>query len=187
MFSILAPHYRIDHVLDLSVERMRSLGRVGLLLDVDSTLKDHGSPVIPPDVKNWIGEFRSEGFKLCLLSNGKPHRIGALADGLKIPFVAKAFKPLPYGCRKAMNHLQLQPSETVIIGDQLFADILAGHLAKIMTILVRPTSLSEPWWTRLKRPFERFALRHMSLPVISRGVVRSTAQTHVSEFDRAIL
>ena len=42
-----------------------------------------------------------------------------------------------------------------MVGDQLFADVLAGRLAGLYTILVRPTSADEPWFTSVKRPLER--------------------------------
>jgi len=51
-----------------------------------------------------------------------------------------------------------------MVGDQLFSDILAGRLAGLFTILVRPTSAEEPWFTRIKRPVERRVLRRINHP-----------------------
>ena len=46
-----------------------------------------------------------------------------------------------------------------MVGDQLFADILAGNLARVRTILVRAIHPEEePWFTRLKRGPERWIL-----------------------------
>jgi hypothetical protein len=42
-----------------------------------------------------------------------------------------------------------------------FADVLAGRLAGLFTILVTPLGHHEPWFTRVKRPFERQVLRWM--------------------------
>jgi HAD superfamily phosphatase (TIGR01668 family) len=164
MLKFVTPHRRVDHVLDLSADWLKSRGRTGLLLDVDSTLKDHGAAEIPAAVVDWMQSLRADGLKLCLLSNGKPQRIAPLANGLGIPFVAKAFKPLPLGCHKALRLLELDANQTAIVGDQLFADVMAGRLAKLLTVLVRPTSPVEPWWTRLKRPIERVVLRCISVP-----------------------
>jgi len=61
--------------------------------------------------------------------------------------------------------LELRPEQTAIVGDQLFADVLAGRLAGLFTILVRPTSPSEPLWTRVKRPLERRVLRRIKLNI----------------------
>jgi HAD superfamily phosphatase (TIGR01668 family) len=161
MLSLVTPHLYLDNVLDLTAVRLRAEGRTGLLLDVDCTLKDYHDRHIGPAVAAWVSALRRDGLRLCLLSNGRAERIALHAHSLQIPFVARALKPLPYGCRAALRLLELQPEQTAIVGDQLFADVLAGRLAGLFTILVRPTSPSEPIWTRIKRPLERRVLRRM--------------------------
>jgi HAD superfamily phosphatase (TIGR01668 family) len=162
MLSLLTPHLQLASVLDLPAGRLRAHGRVGLLLDLDCTLKDYGAAVIGPPVLAWLRSLRGAGLRLCLLSNGKPRRIEPFARELQLPFIAQAFKPLPFGCRAALRLLGLRPEQTAIIGDQLFADVLAGRLARLFTILVRPTSPAEPWWTRVKRPLERHVLQRIA-------------------------
>jgi len=180
MLSFLTPHWIVNSVLELPTDRLRDSGRTGLLLDVDCTLKDYGSSVIDPKVQAWIQSLREGGFRLCLLSNGVRARIEPFANSLEIPFVARAFKPFPCGCHSAMRLLELRPEQTAIVGDQIFADILAGRLARLMTILVRPTSPVEPIWTRVKRPFERFVLNRISTRAnqSGRGTDQSCFQRH---------
>ena len=50
------------------------------------------------------------------------------------------------------------PEATVMIGDQVFTDVVAGNLAGVRTILVRPQSRSDLWYTHIFRIFERLAL-----------------------------
>jgi len=70
-----------------------------------------------------------------------------------------AVKPLPVGCWRAARKLGLARRQTAMVGDQLFADVVAGKLAGVKTILVRPIHPEEePWFTRLKRPLERAVL-----------------------------
>jgi uncharacterized protein len=159
MLSFVTPDLRLASVLDLGAGHLRELGLHGLLLDVDCTLKDHGARQFGAEVVAWTRGLREVGIRLCLLSNGRPARIGALARGLDVPFVARAFKPLPFGCRAALRKLGLRDHQVAVVGDQLFADVLAGRLAGLYTILVHPTSPDEPWFTRLKRPLERRILR----------------------------
>ena len=164
MLHLLRPHLHLSSVCELGVDHLRSLRLDGLLLDLDCTLKDHGEAAIGAPVAAWIRALRDGGARLCLLSNGRPERVGRFARELQVPFVAKAFKPLPFGCRAALARLGLPAGRAAVVGDQLFADVLAGRLAGLFTILVRPTSPVEPWFTRLKRPFERQALRWMMVP-----------------------
>jgi len=161
MLSLVTPHLYLDNVLELTAARLRAECRTGLLLDVDCTLKDYHDRQIGPAVVRWAANLRQEGLRLCLLSNGRAERIAHLAQSLEIPFVARALKPLPYGCRAALRLLELGPEQTAIVGDQLFADVMAGRLAGLFTILVRPTSPAEPLWTRVKRPLERRVLRRI--------------------------
>jgi HAD superfamily phosphatase (TIGR01668 family) len=166
MMTLVTPHLQVASVLELEKVFLRRMGLRGLLLDMDSTLKDYRVNDFRPEVRAWIAMLRREGIRLCILSNGKPDRIGALAEKLDIPFVAKAFKPLPFGCQTALGKLELRSNEAALVGDQIFADVLAGRLAKLWTILVKPTSTEEPWFTRLKRPFERHVLRWVAPPTV---------------------
>jgi len=113
-----------------------------------------------PGVAAWIAELRAAGVGLCLVSNGLAPRIGAFAGRVDLPYVARAMKPLPHGVRAAMQKIGAQAAWTAMVGDQLFADVLAGRWAGIRTILVDPIGPEEePWYTRLKRLPERVALR----------------------------
>jgi uncharacterized protein len=158
MLWILTPHLHMASVLELDGRRLQALGLKGLLVDVDCTLKDYYSERFPSEVAAWVASLRGDGIRLCLVSNAQERRIAPLAEALGIPFVARAFKPFPFGCRTALRLLDLAPTQVAMVGDQLFADILAGRLAGIRTILVTPTSPEEPWFTRLKRPLERQVL-----------------------------
>jgi HAD superfamily phosphatase (TIGR01668 family) len=161
MLALLTPHLHLNSVLELSPEQLHSHNRVGLLLDVDCTLKNYRAETFPPSIVEWIQVMKDSGLRMCLLSNGKARRIEPLARTLQIPFVARAFKPFPFGCRAALRILDLPAQQTAIVGDQIFADVLAGQLARLFTVLVRPTSPIEPIWTRIKRPIERFVLKRI--------------------------
>jgi HAD superfamily phosphatase (TIGR01668 family) len=162
MLSFIAPHHRIGSVCELSLDRLRELGLDALLLDVDSTLKRYSQEHFEPGVLEWLDEIRQGGIALCLLSNGMGSRIGRVAEQLQLPFVAKACKPLPRGCHKAMRMIGASPGRTAMVGDQLFADIIAGRLAGLTSILVRPIHPEEEhWFTRMKRPAEQLLLGWM--------------------------
>ena len=99
---------------------------------------------------------------------------GILAAKLGLPFVSQACKPLPFGCRRAMRLLGFRSRHTGVVGDQLFADVMAARMAGLASILVRPIHPEEePWFTRMKRPLERVLLRHMHPPIEDFGRVCS--------------
>ncbi len=160
--NLLAPHLRVGSVLELSVPRLRELGLETLLLDVDCTLKRYRAAAVEPAIHAWLDELRAAGVRVCLVSNGRSRRIGRLAASLGVPFVAKACKPLPFRCKAALARLGMAGRPAAMVGDQLFADVLAGRLAGLLTILVTPIHPEEePLWTRIKRPLERWLLRRL--------------------------
>jgi uncharacterized protein len=160
--SLLRPHLQLHSVLELQASRLRDMGLSTLLLDVDCTLKDYRSLTLSSGVPAWIESLLAAGIQLCLVSNGRRHRIEPLARQYGLGCVARAFKPLPFGCWGAIRQLKAAPARTAMVGDQLFADVLAGRMAGLFTILVTPTTNIEPWFTRLKRPLERRMLAWMN-------------------------
>jgi uncharacterized protein len=164
MLQLLTPHLRVESVLELTVDRLRELGIDCLLLDVDCTLKRYHETYVTPEVAQWLDTLKANGIGCCVVSNGRSNRIKHFADNLGLPFVAKALKPFPLGVRWAMTKMGFQPDRTAMVGDQLFADVLAGRWAGIKCILVRPMHPEEePWFTRIKRTPERLWLHWLGV------------------------
>jgi len=159
MFRLFTPHLRVESVAELTPQRLRAMGLDSLLLDVDCTLARYSTCEVSPEVAAWLCRVRQAGMGLCLLSNGIGGRIGQFAERLRLPFVAGACKPLPWGCWAALRKMGFQADRTALVGDQVFADVMAARLAHLTAILVRPIHPEdEPWFTRLKRRPEQFVL-----------------------------
>ena len=162
MRYLFFPTRYVGRVTALTPQRLADWGITSLLLDADCTLKRYPEPLPEEDILRWLEQTRAAGISLALVSNGLGPRISRLAGELKLPFTARALKPLPGGVRRAMRENNMDPKHTAMVGDQLFADIWAGNLAGIQTILVDPIHPEEEhWFTRLKRPPERL----MKLPL----------------------
>jgi HAD superfamily phosphatase (TIGR01668 family) len=159
MFNWLQPNLILDTVQDITPELLQKHGLRSLLLDVDSTLKRYRATEIPAKTVRWIESLQEAGIQFCILSNGREHRIRPIAEQIHLPFIAPAMKPTPFGCQTAIKTLGFDPKSTAMVGDQIFADILAGQFAKIFTILVTPIHPEEErWYTRIKRPVEKWVL-----------------------------
>lgn len=166
MGNLWWPDYYVRSVTELSPAFFLQQGISGLCLDVDCTITGYGSREIPNDVKRWMSDLRAMHFGVCLVSNGGSRRISSLAKQLGISFVARALKPLPFGCWRAVRLLALPCSRVAMVGDQMFADVLAGNWAGLKTILVMPREPHrEPLLTRWKRPLERWLLRGNAVPL----------------------
>ncbi|MDR1485272.1 MAG: YqeG family HAD IIIA-type phosphatase [Planctomycetaceae bacterium] len=160
MFSLFRPDFEVCGVVELTVEYLRSAGIRVLLLDVDCTLKRYGNSAPLPEVTDWLALMRASGIGLHLISNGCGTRIQQFAENVQIPFVAPAMKPLPFAIRRVIRSMNYDKKSTAMVGDQLFTDILAGKLAGVLTILVKPQyENEEPWFARIKRPLEKLFLK----------------------------
>jgi HAD superfamily phosphatase (TIGR01668 family) len=158
IMRLLRPDFIVDSVTEFDGQRLAKLGVRGLLLDVDGALKPHYGTEILPEIVRWIQQLREQAYRIAFLSNGRGVRIGPLAQSVGVPVFSDARKPLPFRCRRALAELGLAPRETLLMGDQLFTDVLCGRLVGTQTAYVHPLSREEPIYTSIKRPFERFLL-----------------------------
>ncbi|MDO4551735.1 MAG: YqeG family HAD IIIA-type phosphatase [Planctomycetia bacterium] len=159
-FGVFLPNYRVSVVNELTPKILTEMGVESVLLDVDCTLKRYDCDILEPWVEAWLDTLKDANIQVCLLSNGKGKRIGRFAERYGLPYMAMAVKPLPFGCLRAIRRQGFQRRSTAMIGDQIFADILAGNLAGLKTVLVTPIHPEmEPLFTRVKRPFEKFIIK----------------------------
>lgn len=144
----------------LSVEELVAEGVRLVLLDRDNTCVPRGADLPPAEVMAWLDRAREAGLRLCLVSNNfHSSQVLASAEEMGVDAVDHAMKPLPFALVRAMRLMGAVPGETVMVGDQVFTDVTAGNLAGVRTVLVRPQSRRDLWYTHVFRVFERLALR----------------------------
>ena len=134
---------------------------VGLLLiDRDNTCVPRDTKVPPASVLAWLDDVRAAGIKVCLVSNNfHTDQVRRSAAELGCDAVDHAMKPAPFALERAMRLMGESPERTVMVGDQVFTDVVAGNLAGVRTILVRPQCRLDLWYTYIFRAFEHLALR----------------------------
>ncbi|MCS7306908.1 MAG: YqeG family HAD IIIA-type phosphatase [Thermoguttaceae bacterium] len=159
---LVVPDLRIERIEELTAPHLAALEVQALLVDVDCTLCRYQQEDIPAEKVQWIQRTLQGGWQVCLVSNGRAGRIARLAQQLHVPFVAGALKPFSFGCRRALRKLGLPASKAAMVGDQLFADVLAARWLGMKSVLVRPIHPEdEPWFTRMKRPLEGWVLKQL--------------------------
>ena len=134
----LAPARAIDRLPDLSLDDLQAAGKRLILLDVDHTLVAWKEEAFLPDVEAWVSRAKAMGFDLCILSNTRrPERLARIAERLGIAFVRDKFKPSPAMFRLALIKFSRTAEEAVMIGDQLFTDVLGANRSGIDAVWVR--------------------------------------------------
>ncbi len=160
--SVLRPAEYHPSIFAIDLERLQNKGFRAIVLDLDNTMVKWNQPDPTPDLIEWLRKVEAMGFRTCIVSNNSGPRVSEFAAKVGVPFVHNATKPRRKGFREAMARLGVRPQETVVIGDQIFTDVLGGNRAGAYTILVVPIDRHEFFFTRLVRRVERRVLRHFA-------------------------
>ncbi|MGM9998027.1 MAG: YqeG family HAD IIIA-type phosphatase [Candidatus Bruticola sp.] len=156
--EMLAPNFKVSSVADVDLVQLRELGVKGILLDFDNTLVKWNGTSLPNSVCSWVKSAKAAGFRLCIVSNAVTSRLERVAKRLSIPFISQALKPSTMGLRRALKRLCLEQNEAIMVGDQLFTDILAGKCCGMHTALIRPQHVYEQWWMKGVRCLENLII-----------------------------
>ena len=94
-------------------------------------------------------------FKVIIYSNATKKRLTPFKNGLNVDCSASSKKPSTKKLLKVIKMFNYNLSDVVIIGDQLYTDILCGNRAGIKTVLVNPMSKDDLLFTKLFRILEK--------------------------------
>ena len=124
-------------IYKISQSELQRKGIHSLLLDVDGTLVNRKSNMIPKAVKNWIRESKKL-FSLYLISNNpSKKRIAKIANELNLSYKYNASKPRKKVTLSAIKEIGSKHNNIAIIGDRIFTDMIVGNRCNIKTILVK--------------------------------------------------
>ena len=162
MFEMLVPKLRVNTVFDIPLEELYSKGYRGIITDLDNTLVGAKAPLATPELLLWFEKVKQLGFKLIIVSNNNMQRVSKFATPLNIEFVHQARKPSNAPFRKAMKQMELNPEQTIVVGDQMLTDVYGGNRMRLYTVLVLPISVTdEGIGTRINRRIEQIALTRL--------------------------
>lgn len=161
--SVFSPKRYVASVERIDLDELYAQGKRAILLDRDNTLVPRDRTTAPDEVARWLDRARELGMKLCMVSNNWHHdQVMRSAGELGLDAIGFAMKPAPFALFAALKRLGVSREETVMVGDQLYTDVWAGTLAGIDTILVKPQTTVDLWYTQIFRIFERRALRNFT-------------------------
>jgi HAD superfamily phosphatase (TIGR01668 family) len=154
----LIPDHFVDSVYHLDLAELKFRGVKGIITDLDNTLIEWDRPAATPQLIEWLQSLKQHGFEVIVVSNNNHVRVAAFCKPLGIPYIHAARKPRRAPFREAVKQLNLEGKDIVVIGDQLFTDVLGGNRQGLYTILVVPVSQTDGFFTRINRRLERMAL-----------------------------
>lgn len=158
MLKKIIPDYMGKRLYEIDIDYLSSLGFRLILIDIDNTLLPDSSINVSKEAEEIISKLKKNSCELCLLSNASYKRASLIAKILNVHFIAPANKPSIYKLQsyisEKMKLNRWQKKEIVLIGDQIFTDILCAKRLGINSILVEKISDNERWWIKIKRLLE---------------------------------
>jgi HAD superfamily phosphatase (TIGR01668 family) len=152
----VCPDEAVHGVIEVDLEALYARGKRLVLLDVDNTILPWKADEVPKPCRDWIEGGRRIGLRFCLISNTRrPERLARIAESLGIPRMRGKFKPSRRMYLQALEEFGCTEAETIMIGDQLFTDVLGAYRAGIESIWVRPLAKREFAGTKLARIGEK--------------------------------
>jgi HAD superfamily phosphatase (TIGR01668 family) len=130
-----------------------------IIFDLDNTLAPYYESEPSQKLVLFLKYLVNSGFRLCILSNNKKERVDIFNKNLELIAIHGADKPLFKGMNLAITKLGVGTNELVVIGDQIFTDILVGNRKNAYTILVNPLSDKEEIGVRIKRKLEALIIK----------------------------
>ena len=155
IFKAMKPERVYESLVLIPWGELYNEGIRTVLLDFDNTLgPDHATE--PEDYSyKCVKMIYDAGLTCCLVSNAKSGRSAKIAEMLHIPVVTYANKPGTSGVLKAISLMKSTPEQSLMIGDQVFTDVIAGNRSGVRTFMVEKLHKPEIWYVMLKRPFEK--------------------------------
>jgi len=176
-----APIRSVNFVTDIMVEDLVSSGKKLVLVDVDNTLVGWKSHDIPESTYGWLEGLKGAGLQICILSNTRrPARLDRLAKDMGIPYLRGRFKPSRTMYRNALQKFGVSREEAVMIGDQLFTDILGANRTGIDAIWVKQMTSRDFIGTKVSRVGERLVRRRFHKAMSDEAAIGDLGKAEVA-------
>ena len=153
--ALLIPDLFCDTVYDIPLSFFEEKGIKLLFMDIDNTLVTYDDPY--PVEKNllWFDSLKRKGIDVVFVSNNNEERVKKYASQTGFQYFADSRKPFCKIHKQIMKNRGLKPFECASVGDQIFTDVLAAHLAGCCGVLVPPIKDLTGAFTRFKRLLEK--------------------------------
>ena len=166
MYKKFIPFATATSAYEIDLEFIKKLGIKTVFLDIDNTLDSYRAKTPTDKAKEFVNKVKSQ-FNVVLISNNKKEKVTKYASELNVPFIYKAFKPLPKKINNFINENSLNKNDIILIGDQMMTDVWCAYNVGIKVIMTNKLVKEDQWTTHINRIFERvikkYHVKHKNL------------------------
>lgn len=161
--ELCIPDEMYTSVFDINLDLLFRKGYRHLILDVDNTIITHGQRRLSLRYLNWVDKAKSIGFDVYLLSNNLSYkRINRIIEQTETKGFHFSCKPLPFSIRELSRIYGINLKKSVLVGDQIFTDVVVGKWTKTHVILVDPIDKRMSFIKTVQRDLELKLLQWLS-------------------------
>lgn len=136
--SLVIPNMYKKTIFEIDYKKLKKLKMTNLIFDIDNTILPVDSCDVEKKLINFFKKLTKDEFNICIVSNNNLDRVKEPAEILKVKYIANAKKPNKEAFEKAMQILNSNNLNTVMIGDQMLSDIKGAKENGLYAILVDP-------------------------------------------------
>lgn len=171
------PYEYAESVFTIDYRKLLEMGFEAVIFDIDNTLVHHGDSSTPK-VDALFAGIQKMGLKTILLSNNNEERVQMFIENIDTLYVHLANKPDTAGYLKALELLGVEKEKVVMVGDQVFTDILGANRCGIASILVKFIRLPGKIKLGKRRRIEQLILKCYALHKPSQNRLGGICFTH---------
>ena len=161
MFKKFIPFAHAESIYEIPVDFYKAQGVNLLLVDLDNTLDSYRLNVPTQRAVDLVKSLLDTGLKVVIVSNNHGKRVKAYASNIGLPCINSARKPFAGKIKRFLKENNYSPAETMLVGDQLVTDVLAGRGAHIRVVLTEKIVKEDQWTTHINRLIDRPIRRHL--------------------------
>jgi uncharacterized protein len=136
---LVKPSWIVPDILEIDTIALWEQGIRGIVFDLDNTIMRPHTGILEPDMEVWLKQLLSKGFQIIVVSNNPLVRYTQAAEKtLGLTVIGNAGKPRRAKTRQALQQMNLEAHQVVIVGDRPLTDIWVGQRLGCQTILVNP-------------------------------------------------
>ncbi len=136
MLSFL-PRFIFPKITDIEPAFLKERGIRLLLMDFDNTMLPYTVDTPSEALLSWIAHMQESGIMLCIVSNSHKQRVPQFSEQYGVPCQTHAAKPGTKGIRLAMRRFGVERTQTALVGDQIYTDVLGANLAGVTSVIVK--------------------------------------------------
>ncbi|CAM9141193.1 YqeG family HAD IIIA-type phosphatase [Mycoplasma todarodis] len=133
------PSMYVRSFKDVNINSLKEQGIKLFLCDLDNTLVPHYTRLPNKEVLRFIKTVESYGIEFVIVSNNTKKRVDMFCERANIKqWKGNAKKPLKSSISDIMKNADVEPRQTIFMGDMIITDILIANRMKMESILVQP-------------------------------------------------